>query len=361
MSLCGGAYCAAYTIDGQRFRAVLDTGSPFLLVDGTCAAGEKSPWGCYRGQARPSGLGDTDELYGGEDVSVEWRRGSFIFEQIKVDDELRLTAAFPDAVFGVVRGYVGKGGGGAIFLGLCKQRLPRIRPSLLEQTDIASMRFDFYGRRLELSRSSLIPSSSDAVRLIDLRPRGAPVANFAARCSSLVINNQKIQLPFGKKIVVVVDTGTTGISVDERLFESLPIRWLDASIELPTENGDSLTLSASVRRRQRKSSSKDGGSSQAQAERSIPIDAEEFDEFPLVVSPITVPWFDPGFGEQECADNSGLQCNGRPLGAPKPLIDRIKARADGLGDAPYVLFVGLAFLWKRTLTIDVDARRMTVA
>ena len=51
----------------------------------------------------------------------------------------------------------------------------------------------------------------------------------------------------------------------------------------------------------------------------------------------------------------------RPLGAPKPLIDRIKARADGLGDAPYVLFVGLAFLWKRTLTIDVDARRMTVA
>ena len=361
MSLCGGAYCAAYTIDGQRFRAVLDTGSPFLLVDGTCAAGEKSPWGCYRGQARPSGLGDTDELYGGEDVSVEWRRGSFIFEQIKVDDELRLTAAFPDAVFGVVRGYVGKGGGGAIFLGLCKQRLPRIRPSLLEQTDIASMRFDFYGRRLELSRSSLIPSSSDAVRLIDLRPRGAPVANFAARCSSLVINNQKIQLPFGKKIVVVVDTGTTGISVDERLFESLPIRWLDASIELPTENGDSLTLSASVRRRQRKSSSKDGGSSQAQPERSIPIDAEEFDEFPLVVSPITVPWFDPGFGEQECADNSGLQCNGRPLGAPKPLIDRIKARADGLGDAPYVLFVGLAFLWKRTLTIDVDARRMTVA
>ena len=38
MSLCGGGYCALYKIDGQRFRAVLDTGSPFLVVDGTCAA-----------------------------------------------------------------------------------------------------------------------------------------------------------------------------------------------------------------------------------------------------------------------------------------------------------------------------------
>ena len=42
MSLCGGAYCVLYSLDGQRFRAVVDTGSPFLLVDGTCAACESA-------------------------------------------------------------------------------------------------------------------------------------------------------------------------------------------------------------------------------------------------------------------------------------------------------------------------------
>ena len=28
LSLCGGAYCLEYRLDGQRFRAVVDTGSP---------------------------------------------------------------------------------------------------------------------------------------------------------------------------------------------------------------------------------------------------------------------------------------------------------------------------------------------
>lgn len=160
--LCGGAYCTGYQIDGQRFRAVLDTGSPFLLVDGLCDANEQSPWGCYRGQARPSSLGDTDELYGGQDVGVQWKRGTLAFDQLRVDEQLRLTAAVDDVVFGVVRDYVGKGGGGAVFLGLCKQRLPRIRPTLLEQTDIAALRFDFLKRRMELSRSALI-GREDAV------------------------------------------------------------------------------------------------------------------------------------------------------------------------------------------------------
>ena len=78
------------------------------------------------------------------------------------------------------------------------------------------------------------------------------------------------------------------------------------------------------------------------------------------MSPIRVPWFDPGFGQEECADGSGLQCNGRRLGEPPPLLDRLRVKADGLGEAPYILFVGLAFLWQRTLTLDVDDRRMVL-
>ena len=40
LSLCGGAYCVPFTIDGQPFRAVVDTGSPFILVDGLCSAAD---------------------------------------------------------------------------------------------------------------------------------------------------------------------------------------------------------------------------------------------------------------------------------------------------------------------------------
>ena len=44
-------------------------------------------------------------------------------------------------------------GGGAVFLGLAKRRLPRIRPSFLEQTQVAALRFDFVRRTLELSQA----------------------------------------------------------------------------------------------------------------------------------------------------------------------------------------------------------------
>ena len=54
-----------------------------------------------------------------------------------------------DAIFGVVRDITENRGGSGVFLGLCKRRLPRIRPTLLEQTDIAAMRFDFLGRSLD--------------------------------------------------------------------------------------------------------------------------------------------------------------------------------------------------------------------
>ena len=90
------------------------------------------------------------------------------------------------------------------------------------------------------------------------------------------------------------------------------------------------------------------------------FDAEEFDEFPLIVSPVRVPWWDPNFGQLECADKSGLQCNGKPVGARPGMVDTLRQRLDGLGEAPYVLFVGLTFLWQRNLTIDVDAGRMTI-
>ena len=378
--LCGGAYCAAYEIDKQPFRAVVDTGSPFMLVDGTCSTGDVSKWGCYRGDGRDAGLADTDEIYGGSDVGVEWRRGDFRFVQARVDEQQRfvaertdavvprplpLSANVPNAIFGIVRKEVGKGGGGAVFLGLAKRRLPRIRPTLLEQTDIASLRFDFVRRRMELSRVPRIPPSEDALKLLDLRSRGAPVAAYAVKVQRLVVNGAVVKAP--RTIVAIIDTGTTGISISDDLFDSglLPTQWRDARIELgPTERGSTVALEASIRKKR--------PPSPGVPPSPVPPSSEEYDEFPLVCTPVRVPWFAPGFARDSvCGGNDpastqfakqgGKPEDGEVISCRRTLAETRALFADDLGPrAPHVLFVGLAFLWQRTLTIDLDADRMVI-
>ena len=378
--LCGGAYCAAYEIDKQPFRAVVDTGSPFMLVDGTCSTGDVSKWGCYRGDGRDAGLADTDEIYGGSDVGVEWRRGDFRFVQARVDEQQRfvaertdavvprplpLSANVPNAIFGIVRKEVGKGGGGAVFLGLAKRRLPRIRPTLLEQTDIASLRFDFVRRRMELARVPRIPPSEDALKLLDLRSRGAPVAAYAVKVQRLVVNGAVVKAP--RTIVAIIDTGTTGISISDDLFDSglLPAQWRDARIELgPTERGSTVALEASIRKKR--------PPSPGVPPSPVPPSSEEYDEFPLVCTPVRVPWFAPGFARDSvCGGNDpastqfakqgGKPEDGEVISCRRTLAETRALFADDLGPrAPHVLFVGLAFLWQRTLTIDLDAERMVI-
>ena len=378
--LCGGAYCAAYEIDKQPFRAVVDTGSPFMLVDGTCSTGDVSKWGCYRGDGRDAGLADTDEIYGGSDVGVEWRRGDFRFVQARVDEQQRfvaertdavvprplpLSANVPNAIFGIVRKEVGKGGGGAVFLGLAKRRLPRIRPTLLEQTDIASLRFDFVRRRMELSRVPRIPPTEDALKLLDLRSRGAPVAAYAVKVQRLVVNGAVVKAP--RTIVAIIDTGTTGISISDDLFDSglLPAQWRDARIELGlTERGSTVALEASIRKKR--------PPSPGVPPSPVPLSSEEYDEFPLVCTPVRVPWFAPGFARDSvCGGNDpastqfakqgGKPEDGEVISCRRTLAETRALFADDLGPrAPHVLFVGLAFLWQRTLTIDLDAERMVI-
>ena len=75
---CGGSYCVQYLIDNRGpFRAVIDTGSPFLTVAGSCT----ERWGCYK----PSLVGertlysDTIEVYAGKEGPVNWRQGLISF------------------------------------------------------------------------------------------------------------------------------------------------------------------------------------------------------------------------------------------------------------------------------------------
>ena len=87
-------------------------------------------------------------------------------------------------------------------------------------------------------------------------------------------------------------------------------------IELPTEAGGVCALEASVRR----------GRSAPTGVPSVDANlvAPEYDEFPLIVSPVPIRW------------------------------------GTGRGGTPYVLLVGLAFLWKRQVTIDIDQQRLQV-
>ncbi|EOD12406.1 hypothetical protein EMIHUDRAFT_213644 [Emiliania huxleyi CCMP1516] len=361
LTLCGGAYCVRYTLDGQPFRAIVDTGSPFLLVDGTCT--EASEWGCYRGAGRASGLDDTEEEFGGQITGTQWRVGymSLLGENAAL--------VLPETTFGVVRTYTGKGGSGAVFLGLAKRRLPRIRPTFLEQTSVASLQFDFLRGSLTLSPRPLIPRGTDAIRLLDLRPRGAPISAAVCRIRRLYVNGELLQLD--RPAVAVIDTGTTGLSVSESLFCAAdgplgPIR--DCRVELVTEQGRVCALEASVRRRQVPSRFGDVPLVD------VPDGAPESDAFPLVVSPVDVPWFEQDFGQGDAleqrvqAEAARDDALGDPYRACQARVQRAATRGaapgeplsrlDGLGERPHVLFVGLAFFWRRQLTIDVDDGRL---
>ena len=74
----------------------------------------------------------------------------------------------------------------------------------------------------------------------------------------------------------------------------------------------------------------------------------------MIVAPVRLPWFDKGFGQKWGGANPPRQS----------LVERLQRKRDlypdGLGSDPHVLFVGLAFLWDRRITIDIDARRIRV-
>jgi len=418
LSRCGGALCTEYNVDGQRFRAVVDTGSPFLLVYGSCVtSGRTSRFGCYDSSlaGEQGSLNEASKVeYGGQDVGVEWRRGLVRFPSLSSNDRMsRLISGstgdlvYEPLTFGVVRSYTAKGGSTAVYLGLATSRASRIRPTLLEQTDVSSLRFRLGtpeippptpapstavanagssrpssavsslgstagGRTLTLSSRSLVPKGSDAIPLVDLRPLGAPLAPYTAKVHRMIVNGRAVD--FIRPCVAVMDTGTTGLSISDTLYDSdeLPMpgaAMRDIEVQFLTERGQIVSLTASSRRRPTTSSK---------------------DEFPLVVTPVELPWFEAEnvrMAQNDNSDNDNHEVSDRSDRASN--IDqggddkrrafsardsrRISAVANGsseidggsdggpgIGDEPHVLFLGLAFLVPQTLTIDIDSKRMTI-
>ena len=353
-------FCTEYYIDGRRFRAVVDTGSPFMLVDGSVTASNER-WGRFPVDDSPLSVPLDDvsyEMFGGQDVDVEWRRGSLrlagysnlLQQNAWLGDRLQgarsgpwtspspMDVMYEPMNFGVVRTYQGRGGGGAIYLGLAKDRQPsRIRPTFLEQTDLSSMRFDFLGRTLTLARRPLLNTRTDAIPLVDLRPLGAPLASYAVKAHRLLANGQELDLK--RPVYAIIDTGTTGLVIGDTLYDSdefpLPgaaVRKME--VEVLTEAGKVVTLSAGRRRRRLDEVGLQAGlttlasASSAGGPAQSPLQPSPFAEsFPLITTPVKLDWF-------------------------------AKKKLPPGEEAPHVICLGLAFLSRLQLTIDADEMRM---
>lgn len=231
---CGGSYCAVYRVAGTPFRAVVDTGSPFLAVAGSCT----KRWGCFQGEGGAAELEDTWETFDGREGPVVWRRGSLAFGDSRLAD---------DAIFGVLSDQlVGRPGG--VFLGLVKYTRSGIRPSFLGQTPFKAFRMDLRTAepKLVLSTVPMIPVDARWLRMVDLRPFGSPVEHYAARVRALRVNGRELRLADRKPIIAIFDTGTTGLAISPSLWEASMTSYLDGNgapwtsvvdVEMATERG----------------------------------------------------------------------------------------------------------------------------
>ena len=239
LSLIGGAYLINYRVDSALFRAVLDTGSPFLMIPGSCSQNTRAKSGCYKQQGTPSGLTTTLEQFDGFEGMVEWRRAPFSF----VNATGSMTISSPTIVFGVADDGVMSGPGG-VFFGLIKETNSRIRPSFLGQTDVTSfiinLRNDYVAEsgtlemndNTHLSRPSLTLSSVPYLSSVDyipmtkdLRRAGDPVQHYVSKLKSISINGAPLIPKDKRPIYAIFDTGVTGMVMSRELYDQ---RYMEA-------------------------------------------------------------------------------------------------------------------------------------
>eukprot|EP00633_Aureoumbra_lagunensis_P007956 CAMPEP_0197315514 /NCGR_PEP_ID=MMETSP0891-20130614/38568_1 /TAXON_ID=44058 ORGANISM="Aureoumbra lagunensis, Strain CCMP1510" /NCGR_SAMPLE_ID=MMETSP0891 /ASSEMBLY_ACC=CAM_ASM_000534 /LENGTH=415 /DNA_ID=CAMNT_0042804499 /DNA_START=132 /DNA_END=1379 /DNA_ORIENTATION=+ len=244
LSPCGSEFCVdGISIDGIPVRgAILDTGSPFLNA---------SPKSFYF-RARASCLPDTDEVFAGSSGVVRWRLGD-----VEIGTTNSSILRLVSGIYGLPDDDLRAAPHGGLFFGLVKHRSRKIRPTLLEQLGLQVQGFQInlqneQNAKLILSRDKVVPpSESRAVSLIDLRRYGAPLSYYACRGLRLFVNNQAI--PLSKPLLVLFDTGLTGVQLSSDLLDDLyalrGIRQLAADIL--TENGQTVRLSASTRKNPR--------------------------------------------------------------------------------------------------------------
>ncbi|KAJ1448436.1 hypothetical protein M885DRAFT_539210 [Pelagophyceae sp. CCMP2097] len=210
---CGDAYCVAYALDGVSFRAVVDTGSPFLQASCASANWRLSPAAeCFDALRKaPVADDDTLEVFGGGDGVVRWRSGNFALPGTHVSSAL---------IFGVPDSKLLRAPGGGLFFGLIKDRADGIRPPLLEQLDVGAYDLDLRAEpKLTLYRKSPRWKQGHRLSTIDLRSYGAPARYVATRVNSLRVDGAVFftELP----IFAIFDSGVTGAQMSNDLYEKV--------------------------------------------------------------------------------------------------------------------------------------------
>jgi len=257
------AYTLSYQIGKSKFGAIIDTGSPFLLVP---AASEAScspeyQWGCFHPEeSKSTSLEPTLERFDGNEGLVEWREGPFSFD---IQSKL-----FPNSLmtFGVISESLMNGPGG-IFLGLVKNTDKRIRPSFLSQSNVSAFKVDLREREginksLTLygpstgGSSSNLPNERDAIPLVrDLNKRfGDPTIHYVGVASSINVNGNNLATTSRRsKIYCIFDTGCSGMTISPSLFDQRYASaranreknlWGSVNVELQTLSGKIITLNA---------------------------------------------------------------------------------------------------------------------
>ena len=242
MTFDGASFVVDYYIGEASVRGVVDTGSPFITIQG---GNGSENWGFVtKSDIRPSPYGETYEVYGLQvDSSTVWCLGDLRFTTSRDFATTTTTTTtteksnvkywgLREMVLGVVNGSMANVGGSinganASFVGLTKFRQDWIRPTFLEQTDVSSFSMNFEKETLTLSRKNLIDKENDAnvLPMIDLRPLGAPVYHYAVLLDDLYINGEKHKFKNkNEKTYVIFDSGTTGLLVSEDLYENSAFR-----------------------------------------------------------------------------------------------------------------------------------------
>lgn len=308
--------CLNFTVDANHgpFRAIVDTGSPFLIVPRVCS----NEWGCDKSGGESYKIAvlptiSTVETFGGQEYDVDWRSGDIKFSQCTPTVDAKSNrVTFRTIYFGSVGQDVLLPPGG-VFCGLVKNQAKGIKPTLLSQLDYDSFRLDVTGQCLTLSRTPLIPPApqhdkDDSIEIFDLRRLGAPVQHYATRVRDLTINGERIKC--SRNTFAIIDSGTTGCVLSDDIFYNYftptPVR--SVSVTLETRSGRRITLFANAERRAKNA---------------------------FIVSPAFVPW--AGF---------------RRTGVTKQNPFKGSDRAELPG--PSLVVLGMSFLKGRVFTVDIQ-------
>lgn len=242
------AYVVHYYLFGERFGAIVDTGSPFLTCPSTCSTWSyKYKWGCYHPERTfDSGFSNTIEGFDNNQGKVVWRKAGFSFdEDVQPQQNLTFGVFGPDLLDGP----------GGVFFGLIKDTDKWIRPSFLGQTGYKSFCVDLRDNStLTLSKEAMILDDDYIPLIRDLNRRWkAPVVHYTAKAAGFVVNGLPLKLDDRTPTYVIFDTGLSGMAVSDELYQGRNFQarknrekslWGEVSVSFQTKAGEEVELSA---------------------------------------------------------------------------------------------------------------------